>query len=510
MGSLNEVHPSYWVGTSPATDYPPYAPDGRTVDVAVVGGGITGLTTALLLARDGASVVLVEADRLAAGTTGYTTAKVTALHGLVYDTLERSLGGEASRTYAAANQAGVAQVARLVDELAIECAFERLPAFTYTERSEGVAAIQSEVEAARRAGLPATFTTETDLPYPVRGAIRLEDQAQFHPRRYCLGLARALADAGGAVHEGTRVLGVEEGGPCRVRTEHGELRAGHVVLATHLPVVDPAALFARTHPSRSYALGVTLDGPAPRGMYLSAEEPTRSVRPITAGGHEAVLGGEGHKVGHDPDTTRRYEALERWARDRFGVTEIGYRWSAQDYVPADGVPYIGRLGPRADRLLVATGFKKWGMTTGTVAALILSDRIAGRPNPWAGLFDATRLNPKASARSLVSENVDVARRFVGDRLTSLRPPPAGDLGPGDGGLCDLDGKKVAAYRDDDGHLHAVSARCTHMSCLVTWNRAERSWDCPCHGSRFDVDGRVLQGPAVRPLEGHQGGDSAAS
>lgn len=492
-------HISYWVGTSPESDYPAYAPDGSRPDVVVIGGGIAGLTTAILLQQAGASVAVVEARRIATGVTGYTTAKVTALHGLVYAELERSLGGDAARVYGEANWAAVEEVARLVAELDIDCDFERFPAFTYTEKAGTVGKIEAEVEAAVRAGLPAAFTRETDLPYPVAGAIRLDGQAQFHPRRYCLALAEAIVAGGGQVFEQTRVVDLTDGQPCLVATEHGDLPAGDVVVATHLPIVDPGALFARTHPMQSYALGVRLAGTAPQGMYLSADEPTRSVRPVSAGSSDVVLGGESHKVGHDPDTRSRYEVLEAWARDRFKVADIPYRWSAHDYMPADGVPFIGRLGPNSRHVLVATGFKKWGMTSGTVAAMLLRDHLGGHDNPWARLFDATRLNPKASARAFLKENLDVAARFVGDRISTLRPPSVDNLAPGEAGLCDLEGERVAAYRDKDGRLHAVSPRCTHLGCLVAWNTAERTWDCPCHGSRFDCDGGVLRGPAVRAL-----------
>ena len=490
---------SYWIDTAPGGDFPTYRSEpGPGVDVAVVGGGITGLTVALLLQRVGLSVAVLEAGRVAAGVTGHTTAKVTSLHGLTYQSVEQKFGPDGARLYAEANQAALAEMARLVAELSIDCDFERLPAFTYTEDERSVGRIDVEVGAAARAGLPATFTTEVDLPYPVAGAVRVEDQAQFHPRRYCLGLAAAIVAGGGAIYERCRVLDVDEGEPCRVRTEGGDLAAGHVVLATQLPTVDPAGLFARTHPQRSYALVAELAGRAPRGMYLSADQPTRSVRPV--GERLVLIGGEGHKVGQDPDTRRRYDALEAFARERFPVVAITHRWSAQDYMPADQVPYIGRLAPWSNRRLVATGFKKWGMTHATVAAMILRDLITGAPNPWAPLYDATRLKPKAAAGSLVSENVNVAKRFVGDRLSTLRPPPPDSLAPGDAGLCQLDGQKVAAYRDEAGTLHATSARCTHLGCLVTWNTAERTWDCPCHGSRFDIDGRVVQGPAVRPLD----------
>ncbi len=501
MGNEPGQRRSYWMDSAPQTDFPAYRPEGRRVDVAVVGGGITGLTVALLLGRAGASVALLEAGRVASGVTGYTTAKVTSLHGLTYAGLEQSFGPDGARAYAEANEAALAEMARLVADLAIDCAFERHAAFTYTEDAGSVGQIESEVAAAARAGLPATFTTEVDLPYPVAGAIRVENQAQFHPRRYCLGLADAIVADGGSIYEQTRVLDVDDGEPCRVRTENGDLIARHVVQATQLPIVDPGGFFARTHPERSYALAVELDGPAPQGMYLSADQPTRSVRPIEE--RLVLIGGEGHKVGQDPDTRQRYDALETFARERFPVVEVRHRWSAQDFMPADNVPYIGRLTPRSKGRLVATGFKKWGMTHATVAAMILRDHITGTENPWASLYDATRLKPTAAAGSFVTENLNVAKRFVGDRLATLRPEPADSLAPGEAGLRVVNGHKVAAYRDETGQLHAISARCTHMGCLVSWNTAEQSWDCPCHGSRFDVDGRVIQGPAVRPLESRE-------
>jgi glycine/D-amino acid oxidase-like deaminating enzyme/nitrite reductase/ring-hydroxylating ferredoxin subunit len=490
---------SYWVATTPETDFPSYPGGGLKVDVAVLGAGITGLTTALLLQQAGASVAVVEAGRVACGVTGYTTAKVTSLHGLTYAKLTSTFGAEGARIYGEANQAGLELIARLVQQLGIDCDFERLPAFTYTEDPQRVSAIEEEVEAAQQAGLPASFSTDIGLPFPVQGAVRFEGQAQFHPRRFCLGLAEAIDRDGGQIFERTRVVNLRPGTPCTVDTEHGRLRADHVVLATHLPFFDPAGLFAKTSPSRSYAAAVTLAEPAPPGMYLSADPATRSVRPLVGGSRQAVLAGEEHKTGHGRDTRTHYQALEEWARERFRLESVDYRWSAQDYLPADSVPYIGRLVPGYGRLHVATGFKKWGMTHSAVAAMLLRDQITGRPNPWSGLFRATRLHPLASVKELAVHNLDVGLRFAGDRLLTLRPAPAGELAPGEAGIRELDGEKVAAYRDPDGRLHAVSGRCTHLGCLVAWNAAERSWDCPCHGSRYTYDGQVIQGPAVDDL-----------
>ncbi len=466
-----------------------------------IGAGITGLLVATQLKRAGVRVAVIEAGRVASGTTGYTTAKVTSLHGLMYRDLVDNAGDELARQYADANQEGLNQIARLVDEFAIDCDFRRADAYTYTVEESQVHRIQAEVDAAAQLGLPATFTQTTGLPFPVQGAIRLTDQAMFHPRKFCLALAERIPGDGSHLFEMTRATDVTGDGPCNVVTEHGVVRAQHVVVATQIPFLDRGGFFARTHPFRSYALAAQLDGTPPMDMYLSIDTPTRSVRP-----HEendvsyVILGGEGHKVGEDADTRRRYEALETWARENFPIRSIDYRWSAQDYMPLDDVPYIGRITPDSERILVATGFKKWGMTTGMVAGMILSDTILGQTSPWSPVFDSTRKDVSRSPKQFIVDNINVAKDFVGDRIASMTTPDVADLAPGEGAIAEANGDKVAAYRDDSGALHLLSPACAHMGCLVAWNTAERTWDCPCHGSRFDIDGHAIQGPTVKDLE----------
>jgi glycine/D-amino acid oxidase-like deaminating enzyme/nitrite reductase/ring-hydroxylating ferredoxin subunit len=504
--ALEGKNTSLWVASAPETDYPVLTP-GVHVDVAVLGGGIAGLTTALLLKRDGAKVAVVEAGRVAGGVTAYTTAKVTSLHGIQYQSVESSFGEDGARAYAEANEAGLERVAQFVEELDIDCDFRRKPAFTYAEDEGDRGKIEREVEAAKRAGLQASYTEETDLPWPVAAAIRVDDQAEFHPRRYLLPLAEAIAGGGSHVFERTRALAVA-GGKERVRisTTRGELTADQVVVATHFPFLDRGGYFARMHPERSYGLGFYVNSGAkpPQGMYLSTESPSHTVRSHpTANGEMVIAGGESHKTGQGGDTAERVARLERWARERFDVRSIEYRWSTQDNMPVDGVPFIGRLAPFQKRIWVATGFMKWGLTNGTAAGMILTDLIGGRDNPWAGLFDSTRFKPFASARELVKENANVGVHFVGDHLGRPDVRSAEELEPGQAGIMRRGAGKVAAFREEDGTLHAVSAVCTHFGCQVKWNEAERSWDCPCHGSRFDFRGRLLQGPAVKDLERKQ-------
>jgi Rieske Fe-S protein len=352
-----------------------------------------------------------------------------------------------------------------------------------------------------RLGLPASLEREVPLPWAVEAAVRLDGGLLFHPRKYCLGLAGALPGAGSHVFEGSRVGEIEQEGRCVVHTPGGRVEADHVVVATLLPFGPEGGFFAKAHPSRSYAMAVRVEGPGPEGMFLSADSPTRSVRPHTSDdGTLLVVEGEEHKTGHETDTEGRYAAVERWARERFAVQSVAQRWSAQDFMSPDRVPYVGRASAGSERLLVATSFGKWGMSNGTAAAMMLTDLVLGRPNDWLELFDATRLKPGTTTAQLVKDNLDVARRFVGDRLATLRPRPIERLAPGEGAIVELEGERVAAFRDEQGRMSACSAVCTHMGCLVSWNPAERSWDCPCHGSRFDTEGRVLEGPAVRDLE----------
>ncbi|HTE59299.1 MAG TPA: FAD-dependent oxidoreductase [Solirubrobacteraceae bacterium] len=489
---------SIWMDTAPHTTYPPLDAT-LDVDVCVVGGGILGLLTAELLKRAGRTVALLEAGRVATGVTGYTTAKATVLHGLVYDQVRSRFGEEGARHYAEANAAGLDLIADRVAE-GIECDFRRRPAFTYAQDESDLDSLRKEVDAARAAGLDAELVGDVDLPWDVAGAVRLGDQAELHPRLFLLTVADALHGDGSHVFERTRVTGVDDGDACRVRTEAGaELTAGAVVIATHYPTLDRGLFFARLAAERSYAIGIRARGHTPQGMFLSTESPSHSVRATPYDGGELVIvGGESHRTGTS-DPVARYAALETWARERFDVESVEYRWSAQDAMPADGIPYVGKLSPLARRLWTASGFKKWGITNGAAAAIMLSDAILERENPWAATFDANRFKLAATPK-LLREQISIGAHFFGGRLAPPDVRSLEQLAPGEGGIVKVDGDRVAAFRDDDGVVHAVSPICTHLYCQVKFNPAERSWDCPCHGSRFATDGTVIEGPAVNPLE----------
>jgi glycine/D-amino acid oxidase-like deaminating enzyme len=483
---------SLWL-EEPAAPVGRAAPGELTVDVAVIGGGIAGLTTALLAKRDGARVAVIEAGRVGEGVTGANTAKVTALQGTIYSTIQDRHGLEAASVYAQASAAAVERVAALARDERIDCDLARRDAFTYATDGTEVPAVEREAEAARAAGLPVELTGDADLPYPVAHAVRLSGQVALHPVRYARGLAAAIAGDGSHVLEGVRALGVHEGSPCVVRTATGSVTAERVVVATHYPFLDRGLFFARLEVQRSYCIAARVRERPPQGMSISAGSPTRSVRSY---GDLLVVGGEGHTTGSSAAKPGRFRALEAFALEHWPVDEFTHRWSAQDPIPYDRLPLIGPYTPVSSRLFVATGFMKWGLSGGTLAGMVLADRLAGRDNPWAARFDPSRVSLRSAPR-FAQLNVKAGTHFVVDRAL-----PAGAALPQEGQarvVRDGIGKK-GVFRDEDGGLHAVSLRCTHLGCLVHFNAAERSWDCPCHGSRFDVDGNVLEGPAVHPLE----------
>ena len=445
---------------------------------------------------------MLESKRIVHGATGYITAKVTSGHGLGYTKIRKTHGEDGARTYAEANQAALERIAQFVDEDGIDCDFERKTNYAYAEDEQQKAQVKQEVEAEQAAGLPASLVRETPLPFPVTAAVRLKNQAQFHSRKYLLALAATIPGDGSHVFEQSRVQTVKHGEPCQVIAEHGVVRAADVVVATHLPILDRGLFFAKASPHRSYALCAPIGpGVAPDGMFINAGTPTRSVRTMPDGDRLYInVGGNGHKVGEEDDTPARYEQLEAFLREHWpSAGEVEYRWSTQDYMPHDQVPYIGRVRRGADHLYTATAYNKWGMTNGTAGAMIISDSILGRANPWADVFDARRLPPRSVLRRFAKENANAGRHFFADRLRPSDKSSADDLRPGEGAIVGRVRKK-AVYRDDDGTVHALSPVCRHLWCLVDWNPAERSWDCPCHGSRYAADGRVIQGPATKDLK----------
>ncbi len=490
---------SYWLASTKPTVYPALKGDKKT-DVAIVGAGITGVTTAFLLARDGINSVLIDKGRILQGTTGHTTAKITSQHHLVYNYLIDKVGREKAGQYACANQAAIEKIASIIGDLGIDCEFSRRPSYVYTQYDSFVKNIDNEVIAARSFGLPASYVPDPCLPFKTICAVKFADQAQFHPLKYLYPLAAKASEAGCSIYENTRALEIADKSPCTVITEAGRIIANKVVIATRFPFHDREGLyFARLHQSRSYILGIRIDGKLPEGMFISAELPVRSIRTQPSPeGDIVLLGGEGHRTGTRDNTLPGYEELKNFAKKIFSLKSVDYHWSAQDCISLDSIPYIGRLSSDSENIYIATGFKKWGMTSGTAAAMIISNMILGKENAWAGVFGPSRFNLKASAGEFIRESTKVAGEFISGKLV-LTGRSFDTLKKGESRIMRKGLNRIGLYRDSNGMLFAVDTTCTHMGCELSWNEAEKTWDCPCHGSRFSYDGTVLEGPAVKDL-----------
>lgn len=491
---------SLWLRTAPAPEFPRLDGDVH-VDVAIVGGGITGLTAATLLKANGLTVAVAEARRVATGESGNTTAHLTECTDGRVHPLVRHFGKDGARSVWHAGRAAIHLIEDLVARHDIACGFRFVPGYLYTERQEGVAELEEEYAATRELGIEVKLVREdVPLPYRVAAALRYEGQARFHVRKYLIPLAQVIPGEGSHLFEETRALEVRQDPP-RVVTEFGVIHARDVIVATNAPVNNLVFLQTKMAHYRSYAIGARMRGPAPDGLFWDDEEPYHYVRSHSMDGETVlIVGGEDHRTGQEDDTRQRFERLAAWAAERFPLQAIDYRWSGQIIEPVDGLPYIGR-NSLSEHVWEATGFSGTGMTFGTVAAILLRDLILGRDNPWRELFSATRVTPIASAAAYVKENAAFPVHFVRDRLTHSSTD-VGALGRGEGGILHPPGAKgrVAVFRDEAGRLHCLSPICSHLRCIGEFNRAEKTWDCPCHGSRFDVEGRVLNGPATHGLE----------
>ena len=507
---------SLWLDTADVPDFEPLRRNARA-DVCVVGAGIAGMTTAYLLMKAGRRVVVVDDGPVGGGETSRTTAHLTWAMDDRYYILERVHGDEGARLIAESHMAAVNRIEAIVKIERIDCDFERLDGYLFPSLHDSSSTINQELEAARRAGVSDVHRVER-LPVPsfnAGPALRFPNQGQFHPLKYLAGLAQVITAGGGRIYTGSHVAKVEGGSPVTVETDdHLTITADAVCVCTNASISDYVQTHAKQAPYRTYVCAFRVPrGSIPRGLYWDTADPYHYVRLQTldeAEGptkgtvlHDAlIVGGEDHKTGQADDMEERWRCIEEWTREHFPMVEgLTHRWSGQVLEPNDYLAFIGKNPDGAENVYMASGDSGQGMTHGTIAGILLTDLVVGRDNPWAKLYDPARIRfqHRSSLVEFLKENINVAAQYR-DYVTPGEVRSPDDVPRGEGRIIRRGRHKIAVYRDDSGTLHERSAVCTHLRCIVDWNPGEKSWDCPCHGSRFDPYGKVLNGPAITPLE----------
>ncbi len=450
---------SYWLDSTPKTNYPSLEEDIK-VDVAIIGGGMVGLSCGYMIKKAGLKVAVLEGDHILQGTTGHTTAKITSQHHLIYAKIKNQMGVELAQQYGAANEAAIRTIEAIIREHNIDCDFEPQPAYLYTQQDQYVQQIHNEIDAASEAGIKASYVESIPFPsIPIKGGMRFDGQAQFHPREYLLPLAATIPGDGSHVFEGSRVVDIDGENPYVISTDQGKrVTAEKIIIASHYPCYNKAGLYmARIYQERSYVVAIKAKDQFPGGMYITAENPTRSLRAQGSKQGELIfVGGESHKTGQGGDTQGHYGTLLQFAGDHFQVEGIPYRWSAQDCMTLDGIPYIGQFTTKTPNMFVATGFAKWGMTNSTVAGMLLRDLIITGKNPWQDVYCPSREMNTSSAKNFIVENFDVAKQFIDGKTSPL--PLEEEIKKGEGKIIEKNGQRTGAYRDEAGHLHSSRLR----------------------------------------------------
>lgn len=484
-------------------DYKPRharVPD-QIFDVVIVGGGITGIATALQLQKAGKSCLVAEARNLCFGTTGGTTAHLNTFMDTPYNQVIKDFGEKDAQLLAKAARSALDLVRENISTYGIECGHAAKEGYVYAQDEHQVQKLDEMFQASQKAGVPVSCTDTIPVTVEFKKAIVYHNQAQFHPAKYVLGLARALEAAGGVILQNCSVGNVTEKEPLLIESSLGLIRGRKLIWATHIPP-GINLLHFRNAPYRSYAIAVTLkDNNYPDHLAYDMYDPYHYFRTQEVDGQRyLIVGGEDHKTAHEQNTERCLLNLEAYVKKYYAVDKVAYRWSSQYFEPSDGLAYIGHLPGASDNIYVATGYGGNGMTYSHIAALTLSGLITKNESEFEELFDPSRVKMVAGFAAFVKENADVVAQFIGKRIGQDKLQTLTDLAPGDARVVKYEGESVAIYKDESGKLFAVNPVCTHAKCVVAWNRAEKTWDCPCHGARYDVDGKVLTGPARKGLE----------
>ncbi|MFR7935978.1 MAG: FAD-dependent oxidoreductase, partial [Clostridium perfringens] len=450
----------------------------------VIGAGIAGILTAYMLKQKGREVVLIDAAEIASGNTKNTTAKITSQHDLIYSKLITEFGEEKARQYAKANELAIKKYKEIIEDKRIECDFEEKPAYVYSLNEIDV--LKEEVEAAKNLGIDAEFVDEANLPFKINGAVKFNNQAQFNPLKFLKGISNELV-----IYENTRALEIKEN---LVVTSGGNITANNIVVATHYPIMNaPGYYFMKMHQERSYVLALENTSEID-GMYIDLNKEGYSFRTYN---NLLLLGGISHRTGENEEGGS-YDKLRKVAKNLYPKAKEKYYWSAQDCMTIDGIPYIGRYSSETSNIYVATGFNKWGMTSSMVSAMIISDMILEKENDFSEIFSPRRFDLSLSINNIANDLIETAKNFIAQKVY-IPSSEIEHIKNGHGGIIEYNGEKVGVYKNKEGKEFFVSTKCTHLGCQLSWNADELTWDCPCHGSRFDYKGRLIGSPATKDL-----------
>lgn len=471
-------------------------------DICIIGAGIFGLTCGYYLSKLGYRVVLLEKDEIGQKTSGHTTAKITSQHDLFYDYLLNSFDEKLAKDYLLANQEAIYHIKDIIDEESISCDFEFQSNFVYTTKKSEVSQIEKEVKAVQSLDFPAQFVAETSLPFKILAGIQFPKQAQFHPMKYMDGLVSCILKRNGKIYTNTPAFDLQKDENAYfVSTPNHKVHAKFVVLACHYPFLNfPGLYFTKMYQSTSYIIGISTSKTLPSGMYINPSSPVYSFRTVKHKGKRILLiGGADHKTGMAVNEQQTYSVLEKKAKELYPDCKILYRWNTRDCISLDKIPYIGLFSNTMDNVYIGTGFKKWGMTLSNVAAQIIVDKIQRKENSYSYVFDSTRMQPIKNHKEVKNMLVESTNSLLFNKLKHSELS-FDSIANNSGGIIEINGQKVGIYKDSSGNLYAVKPICTHLGCLLSWNDVDKTWDCPCHGSRFDFMGKNIYDPALLNLE----------
>jgi len=492
---------AYWILSSEGRNYKKLTKDLET-ECLIVGGGIPGITTAYLLSKKGVKVTVVDADKIGSGCSGRNTGKVTCQHSIVYSKIKKEYGLEKAKSYYEANNKALKLMESIIKEHNIDCNFEKISAYIFTESDNYIKDIEDEFSVCKEIGIDCEYHTSLPLPLDIKAAISFNNQGQFNPKKYIDAIAELVIKQGGEIYENTTIKDVDKREKNKITTEDGNyIYTSKLVISSHHPFYDGMSFyFARLEPERSHIIALTKTKDFPKGMFINVEEPSRTLRSYEGDGENLVLiGGEKHRVGKGKNDRNYYDILEAYAKEKFGEEEVKYRWSAQDCLSTDHIPYIGYINKEFDNMYVATGFSKWGMTNGTVAGMIISNLIINGEDEFQETFTPSRSKSYLS-KEFLKQNINVVVEYIGGMLRQGNREV--EVEKGEMKVVRIKGVDYGAFKDENGKLFIVNIKCTHLGCELLWNNCEKTWDCPCHGSRFDYKGNVLEGPAINPLKSY--------